>query len=524
MAVSSRIADYYPHFRKRVLGWLITAQLLIISLTLGVTYGLLQIIHGPNLFIALVIAGALFFCFEIIVSILTFETITEPVRIIASAVNHVSKQLTDLPPPDINQRKFEKSGLKALVQTIYNLALNAPEIPNSIPTADNLEARQKLNTASSTSANTLLESIPCGIIGLNKAGEIAFSNKLAPVRISAAGSSELELSFEHDGELNTWRSEAESGKLRDQKTWSRIADKLPEETDRRIFDVIANYEKDSASGYDTVIITIDRTNDYATAEEDMDFIALAAHELRGPITVIRGYLDVLRDELSPLMQPDQTELIDRLNVSANRLSGYINNILNVSRYDRRHLQLHLHEDKLNEIVDSLKSDLDMRARTQNRLLSYTVPTDLPTVAADRNSLSEVISNLVDNAIKYSNDGGQIIVSAITKGDFVECTVQDFGIGIPGNVVQNLFSKFYRSHVSRQTVAGTGLGLYISKAIIESHGGQIWVSSTEGQGSIFGFTLPVYSTVADKLLANDNDNQGIIVTAHGWIKNHSMVRK
>jgi signal transduction histidine kinase len=256
----------------------------------------------------------------------------------------------------------------------------------------------------------------------------------------------------------------------------------------------------------------------------MDFIALAAHELRGPITVIRGYLDVLRDELTPVMQPDQTELIDRLNVSADRLSGYINNILNVSRYDRRHLQLHLHEDKLDQIVEGLRSDLDMRARTQNRLLSFNIPIDLPTIAADRNSLSEVISNLVDNAIKYSNEGGQIIVTAAVKGNFVECTVQDFGIGIPGNLVQNLFSKFYRSHVSRSTVAGTGLGLYISKAIVESHGGQIWVSSTEGQGSTFGFTLPVYATVADKLLASDNANEGIIESAHGWIKNHAMVRK
>lgn len=512
-----RVADYYPHFRRNTIIKLVAVELIATMLSAGATYVVLLL--PMDFMVAGMFGVVLFFAFmQVIILTLLFNAITEPVRIISQAINHVAKQMTDLPPPDINQRRYEKSGLKRVVQTIYDLALNAPEVPNAIPTTTNQQAR-----TTTTNVNGLLDAVPCGIVGLNTSGEVVYANKHAPVIMAGDHGQEITLRFDKGDSLNDWRHLAAT-KLRDTKLWTRIADKLPEQDGRRIFDVIASYEKGSTSGYETILVTIDRTSTYSEAEEDMDFIALAAHELRGPITVIRGYLDVLGDELAPLLKADQTELIDRLNVSANRLSGYINNILNVSRYDRQHLELHLHQESLLAIIQSVWPDLEMRARTQNRLLTAQIPPDLPAVAADQGSLSEVISNLVDNAIKYSNDGGQVIVSASVKGDFVECTVQDFGIGIPSSVTGNLFSKFYRSHVSRSAVAGTGLGLYISKAIIDSHGGQIWVRSTEGQGTIFGFTLPVYATVADKLAATKGANEGIIETQHGWIKNHAMVRK
>jgi signal transduction histidine kinase len=203
---------------------------------------------------------------------------------------------------------------------------------------------------------------------------------------------------------------------------------------------------------------VDQTELYKDGEEDLNFIAFAAHELRGPITVIRGYLDVLEDELSDVLVDDQKELFRRLTVSANRLSGYINNILNTSRYDRRHLNVSLVSDSLASIYATIADDMSLRASSQNRLLSVAISTDLPNIAADRASLGEVISNLIDNAIKYSNEGSAINVTAEHVGDFVELSVVDHGIGMPGSVVKNLFQKFYRSHRSRETVAGTGIGL------------------------------------------------------------------
>lgn len=270
------------------------------------------------------------------------------------------------------------------------------------------------------------------------------------------------------------------------------------------------------------MVAFDQTALYQPDDDGLDFISFAAHELRGPITVIRGYLDVLTLEAEGVLQPDQQELLQRLIVSANRLSGYINNILNASRYDRRHLQLHLVEESLPAIYDTIKDDMVLRASSQNRLLSVAIPADLPTIAADRSSLSEVIGNLIDNAIKYSNEGGAVNVSAAVAGDYVKVAVEDNGIGMPASVIGNLFHKFYRSHRSRETVAGTGIGLYICKAIVESHGGQIGVSSAEGQGSTFWFTVPIYATVKDKLLAggNLNTDANMISTGGSWIKNHS----
>jgi signal transduction histidine kinase len=204
------------------------------------------------------------------------------------------------------------------------------------------------------------------------------------------------------------------------------------------------------------------------------------------------------------------------------LSSYVNNILNASRYDHKHLKLQLSETTVDNIISDIKDDMELRARTQDRSLVWQIPPNLPTVAADRSSVSEVLSNLIDNAIKYSHDGGQIEISASIVDGFVAMSIRDHGIGIPTVVANNLFSKFYRSHRSRDSVGGTGIGLFISRGIIESHGGHINVESTEGEGSTFTFTLPIYATVADKL-TNNGDNNDLIRDGGNWIRNHSRIQ-
>lgn len=508
MAVKLR--DYYQHYYSVVAAQYFLAQLVIFLIAGSASWAIWQYsaLTPEFMFFASVIT---FVLMELVFMPVLLKTISDPVRVIVQAIAHVSSEGGHTPAPTINTAHYERTGLHTVVKNIYELSTNSeqPAAADALPT-----------TLSAPALLDLVKSMPGGLVTLRTDHSIDFFNPAAPVRIDNNEKPQLELLFEPSDDLETWLKKCEATKVHDTKVWRRVANKLPESEGLRIFDVIGYYNKKGDT--EAILLIIDRTTDYAPDQEDMDFIALAAHELRGPITVIRGYLDVLGEELAPVLQDDQKQLIERLSVSANRLSGYVNNILNVSRYDRKHLKLHLHEDKLPDILRSLVDDLEMRARTQNRLLGFTVPEDLPTIAADRTSLSEVISNLVDNAIKYSHEGGQVVVSARVKGNFVEMTVQDFGIGIPGSVVGNLFSKFYRSHRSRQTVGGTGLGLFISKVIIESHGGGIWVSSNEGQGSIFGFTVPIYATVADKLKKSNNGNEGIIENASGWIRNHSTM--
>ena len=144
------------------------------------------------------------------------------------------------------------------------------------------------------------------------------------------------------------------------------------------------------------------------------------------------------------------------------------------------------------------------------------------VGVDRTTIYEVLVNIIENAIKYTHTDATIIVSTYKKDDnWVETTIQDHGIGIPDSLLGHVFDKFYRSHRTSRSVGGTGLGLYISKTIIEAHGGEIWVKTKEGVGSTFGFTVPTYESIASE--ANSSDNKAIERSAHGWIKNHTLYR-
>jgi signal transduction histidine kinase len=501
-----QIREFLPQFNKRVITIVIVMNLVVAGLVAGaLIFTNVFTVSSMELW---VIIGGLFIV-SVLSSLSAITLAGKPTRDLLAAIEHISGEPTSTPFPNPNDKKYQGTGFQTALQTLYELAgKDAAVIPVSTAEA-------------SSFINEALEQTTSGFVIMGHDRSIMYANKAVPVHIDQNGVKSLSLLFNGSDTLDAWLDTCEKESVHAEHIWTRIGNKLPEEEDRRLYDVIASYEKGTTS--ETVITLIDRTDIYNVNEQELDFIAFAAHELRGPITVIRGYLDVLEDELSDVLKDDQHELFRRLTVSANRLSGYINNILNTSRFDRRHLSVHLTEEGLASVYDVIRDDMDLRAKSQNRLLSVDIPATLPTIAADEASLSEVLGNLIDNAIKYSNEGGAITVTAGVKGDFVEVSVADHGIGMPGNVVSNLFQKFYRSHRSRETVAGTGIGLYISKAIVESHGGTIGVSSEEGRGSTFTVLLPIYATVADKLQASDNSNKGLIEQGGGWIKNHSMYR-
>lgn len=498
------IRDYWPRFQKRSILLTIIMQL-IVTVIVGVVLVISGNFTTSDLLLWLTLVAV--YATTLGVNILLIIIVTEPTKTLMDAVTHISGEPTTTTPPNPNAKRYEHNGFKETLQQIYELSIQT-ETPTSPDT----------NTAI---VKTALENTSTGFVILDKDHRVVFHNQHAPVGVGQNNEPALELIFSNEQNLNDWLHDCELHAVHAEKTWTRIANRLPGEDDRRMFDLIASYQKGSVA--ETVLTLVDRTGQYMPEEEDLDFIAFAAHELRGPITVIRGYLDVLGDELENTLAADQKELLKRLVVSANRLSSYVNNILNASRFDRRHLKVHMKEQTVAGIYSLIQNDMQLRASSQNRILMTNIPTNLPTVAADAGSISEVLGNLIDNAIKYSNDGGAINVTAALVGDFVEISVQDNGIGMPGAVVSSLFHKFYRSHRSRETVAGTGIGLYIVKAFVESNGGTVSVRSAEGQGSIFSFTLPVYATVAEKLKSSDNSNENLIEHGNGWISNHAMYR-
>ncbi len=499
----ARVKDYWRKFHRTTQ---IVAAVIVVAALLGTTLVLLALDISPissQGIVLLLTSGST----TIMGSIVLIRRLTTPHHDVIAALTSVSGEETAVVPPNPNRESYQKTGLTPVLQLIYSLASG-----DRTATAETA-AKPELDTALAAAFNTTA----AGIVTLDHNRQVSFYNRAAPIITNAANRPELELLFDDTPDLFGWLDQCEQGAIHAERTWQRVATKVTGEEGRRIFDISASYDRDSV--HEVVLVMIDRSATYVPEDEDLDFISFAAHELRGPITVIRGYLDVLMQEL-PNLTPDQTELFKRLIVSANRLSSYVNNILNASKFDRRHLRLHLSEDRLSDIYATIADDMQMRASSQNRLLAVDIPSNLPTVAADRASISEVISNLIDNAIKYSHDGGTVAVTATQDGEFVTVSVSDQGIGIPSNVMSNLFHKFYRSHRSRETVSGTGIGLYICKAIIESHGGRIGVKSNEGQGSTFSFALPIYATVADKL--TDGDNANLIATHSGWIRNHTRM--
>jgi nitrogen fixation/metabolism regulation signal transduction histidine kinase len=503
------VRDYWPRFRKRSL-WLTILMQIAVTFVIGGALIATDVVTTTSVAFWIIMIAIL--ATTVGINVMLFVQLSLPLKDLTSALTHVSGEPTIVTPPNPNARHFERDGFKPLLQLVYKLAVG-----------DGAEKKPETEGQTSTQAlNAALDNTAVGFVILDAYRQVVYSNASAPVHTDPAGKVALDLIFDDEFDLEAWMKDCEQHAVHSEHTWKRIPNKISGEEGRKIYDITASYQKGSTA--EVVVSLFDRTTDYQPDDDDLDFIAFAAHELRGPITVIRGYLDVFGDEVSEHLDDDQKELLKRLVVSANRLSGYINNILNASRYDRRHLQVHLVEDSLSNIYDSIKDDMELRASSQGRVLSVHLPADLPTIAADNASASEVLGNLIDNALKYSSEGGAVNVTAKVEGDFVSCSVEDHGIGMPGNVVSNLFQKLYRSHRSRETVSGTGIGLYISKAIVESHGGKIGVRSAEGEGSTFTFSLPIYSTVADKLQAGNNSNESLIDRGDGsWIKNHAMFR-
>jgi signal transduction histidine kinase len=510
VAVSSKesvvgINQFWLKHRKRVM----TTAIVLPCILWPIFFTLILVLNPKVDILMTAMAFLAGLSIHLIVQVTSAISSLKPLENILATLIHTNGELSALKPPNPNDDNLAGTGLDMAVNTVYNLALAAQ--PQENKQAEN----------NSQFIIDALDQTSCGFAIINDQGLLSYASKSVPIEINTSGEQYLKLLFPDGESIQDWLQLESHDAIRAEKTWSRIPDKLPDQEDRRFFDVVASYQKGAA--HETVVTLFDSTNTYKQQEQDLDFISFAAHELRGPITVIRGYIDVLADELHDSLQDDQHELFRRLEVSAGRLSSYVNNILNTAKYDRRHLKIRLTENSLKKIYDDIHDDMNLRATSQGRLLSVSIPDNLPTIAADQGSLSEVFSNIIDNAIKYSNTGGTVIVSAEQKGEFVEFHVQDRGVGMPGNVVSNLFQKFYRSHRSRETVAGTGIGLYISKAIVDSHGGSIRVSSEEGKGSIFTISLPVYATVAEKLKANNNSNEALIDEGRGWIKNHSMFK-
>jgi PAS domain S-box-containing protein len=238
-----------------------------------------------------------------------------------------------------------------------------------------------------------------------------------------------------------------------------------------------------------IIASVRDITRFRQAEEmKSTFISVISHELKTPVALIKGYAGTLNREDVEWDRQTVHESLIVIEEEADRLTEMIDNLLDVSRLQAGALKMEMGFVDMPRLAK--KTAEKFRTQTSEHTFLLDFPSDLPTVPGDEDRLRQVLDNLLSNAIKYSPDGGQIRISGRADDRFIFVAVTDEGIGIPEDEHESIFDRFYRvrSGVSDRT-KGAGLGLFLVKAVIQAHGGQVWVESEPGQGATFVFTLP-----------------------------------
>jgi len=222
-----------------------------------------------------------------------------------------------------------------------------------------------------------------------------------------------------------------------------------------------------------------------------DFVSTVSHELRTPMTSIKGYVDNILDGLTGALTERQSYYLNRVKSNVERLTRMINELLDLSRIEAGKIELHLANVRMRELISDVVEGFQAMAQGKGIALQTRQPDDLPAVRGDHDKLHQVLTNLVQNAIKFTPTGGEVWVESQVRGDgFLMIAVIDTGFGIPSHELEKVFERFYRGTSGAPDDPRWGLGLTIARSLVRLHGGQIWVESAPGQGSRFYFTVPI----------------------------------
>jgi signal transduction histidine kinase len=226
------------------------------------------------------------------------------------------------------------------------------------------------------------------------------------------------------------------------------------------------------------------------SEHKSRFLANMSHELRTPLNAILGYTELIQDNVYGAPPEKMITVLERISRNGKHLLGLINDVLDLSKIEAGQLVLTLDSYSIRDLVHGVYSAVEPLAAGKKLAFKVDMPPDLPSGRGDERRLTQVLLNLVGNAIKFT-DRGEVVINASSSNDAFKLSVRDTGPGISEADQEKLFQEFQQADNSiTKAKGGTGLGLAISKRIIEMHGGRIWVESRLGQGSTFSLTLPI----------------------------------
>jgi len=220
-----------------------------------------------------------------------------------------------------------------------------------------------------------------------------------------------------------------------------------------------------------------------------DFLGIASHELKTPVTSIKAYAQVLGAMLTKEGETKKANMVLRMDAQVNRLTNLIGDLLDVTKINSGRLQFNKTWFDFNQAIKECIEDLQHTTKKHKLIEDFS---EAGQIYSDKDRIGQVVTNLITNAIKYSPHSDEIIISTKLEHKEIIVCVQDSGIGIPHDKTDKVFEQFYRVSGNKQhTFPGLGLGLYISSEIIKREGGRMWVNSIEGKGSTFCFALPAY---------------------------------
>jgi PAS domain S-box-containing protein len=237
-----------------------------------------------------------------------------------------------------------------------------------------------------------------------------------------------------------------------------------------------------------IIATVRDITRFREAEEiKSTFISVISHELKTPVALIKGYVGTLRREDAAWDRSIVEDSLEVIEEEADRLTNLIENLLDASRLQAGALKINLSDVALDDLSERIAERF--RTQTSHHNLIVEFSPNFPVILADEDRIEQVLSNLLSNAIKYSPEGGEIRVVGFVRPDQVVICVSDQGPGVAPDDIPHIFDRFYRSSEATKTTKGAGLGLFLARAVIEAHGGRIWVDPKPGDGARICFSLP-----------------------------------
>jgi signal transduction histidine kinase len=237
-----------------------------------------------------------------------------------------------------------------------------------------------------------------------------------------------------------------------------------------------------------IIATVRDITRYREADElKSTFVSVISHELKTPVALIKGYVSTLRREDATWDRKVVQDSLEVIEEEADRLTELIENLLDASRLQAGVLAINQADVDLHALAERIAKRF--RTQTSVHTIEVEIPADFPVILADEDRLGQVLSNLLSNAIKYSPQGGEIRIRGQVFPNQVVVCVSDQGPGIASDDIPHVFDRFYRAGEASRNTKGAGLGLYLARAVVEAHGGRIWVDPKPGEGARICFSLP-----------------------------------